>query len=354
MKKFLIWLGKLALSLSVIGFLLWSAQRNKSFGPLLEQPKNWTLIALAGFAALLTLVIQFFRWRVLVLALGLRMSRYDTLRLGFLAQLFSFLGAGMLGGDALKTYFLGRQNQGRITEALTTVFIDRVVGLYGLLVLAGGICLVFDPTSLATTSSPTERALVLNLCRIAPWAALASTLALGAMMLPGVTTWSAWDALADVPRIGPSIQKLVHAMRMYRKSWPYVLLAVVITLAIHVCNSLVFLFISQGLPAFDGETPIAKPSFIAHITVALLALASGALPLGGLELVFDILYRGVSGPLMPKEQGLFIVLTFRLLQMCIASIGLTFYLIGRREVDHAMHEVKEAENAKVDQDGNCQ
>jgi predicted lysophospholipase L1 biosynthesis ABC-type transport system permease subunit len=134
-------------------------------------------------------------------------------------------------------------------------------------------------------------------------------------------------------------EKLVRSMRMYRQRPSALGLAIGMSLAIHVCNALAFYFISLGLPVPSG---VERPSLVAHATAALLALATGALPVGALEVVFNIIFRGVSGPEMPQQQGFLIVLTYRLLQMCIALIGLYYYLAGRREVDEILHEAEEA------------
>jgi uncharacterized membrane protein YbhN (UPF0104 family) len=245
----------------------------------------------------------------------------------------------MLGGDALKTFFLGRHNRGHMTEALTTVFVDRVIGLYGLIVLAGVVCLSFDPSQVAV-GGETERLAVQRLCQLAPAAALISTIGLGVMLIPGVTTWAAWDALASIPKAGPLFEKLVRSMRMYRQRPGALAAAIGLSLVIHVCNCVSFYCISLALPA-----PAEKPSFLAHAAVALLALAAGALPVGGLEIVFNVIYRGVAGPAMPDQQGFLIVLAYRLLQMCIALIGLYYYLMGRREVDEILHEAEEASHS---------
>jgi len=336
LKKIVVWLLKLAFSVGVLAWLTYKAQSEGLFQELVEHDKNWTLLAAGGFAMLMTLVMQFLRWRLLVRALDLRLSSGEALRLGFMGQLFSLLGVGMLGGDALKTFFLGRQNKGRMTEALTTVLVDRVIGLYGLLMLAGAVCLQFDVSSL-TAGSDAERAAVQSLCRLAPWGALAGTIGFCLMLIPGVTTWPAWDALTGIPKVGPMFERLVRSMRMYARRPGSLLLAIATSLAIHVCNALAFYCISLGLPA-----PVEKPSLMAHAVAALLALATGALPVGVLEVVFNVIYRSVSSPLMPAQQGFLIILAYRLLQMCIATIGLYYYLRGRREVDELLHEAGEA------------
>lgn len=341
LKKIAIWLLKVGFSVAVLGFLAWKARQEGSLDELLEHDKNWTFAAAGGFAMLFTVLVQFFRWRLLVRALDLRLSVGETLRLGFMGQLFSLLGVGMLGGDALKTFFLGRHNKGRMTEALTTVFVDRVMGLYGLLIVAGIVCMFFDPAALHT-GNELERGAVQKLCWLAPWGAVGATVVLGVMLIPGVTTWPAWDALAGVPKIGSMFEKLVRSMRMYRRRLGAMGLAVVMSVAIHVLNALSFYFISLALPVPEG---VDRPSLVAHATAALLALATGALPVGALEVVFNIIFRGVAGPDMPQQQGFLIVLGYRLLQMCIALIGLYYYLGGRREVDELLHEAEEASPA---------
>jgi uncharacterized membrane protein YbhN (UPF0104 family) len=340
LNKYLSWTLKLAFSVAILSYLAWKAQSKDLFKQLVEHDKNWTLLGAAGFALLITLVLQFSRWRILVRSLGLHLSLGEALRLGFMGQLFSLLGVGMLGGDALKTFYLGRHNRGRMTEALTTVLVDRVVGLYGLVLLAGVVCLFFDPQSLRV-GNETERLMVERLCWLAPIAAVASTIGLGIMLLPGVTTWAAWDVLAHTPKIGPVLERLVGAMRMYRQRLLPLLAAVVISLLIHGCNCLTIYCLSMGLPA-----PVERPSIVEHATAALLALAAGALPVGALEAVFNVIFRGVADPAMPSEQGFLIILAYRLVQMCIALLGLYYYLAGRREVDELLHDAEEAQKAK--------
>jgi glycosyltransferase 2 family protein len=339
LKKYLPWILKLGFSAAVLAILAWHARSD--FPKFVEYDKNWTLLAAGWFALVAALMTQFCRWRLLARALGLKLSIAEAMRLGFMGQLFSLLGVGMLGGDALKTYFLGRQNPGRMTEALTSVFVDRVIGLYALVVMAGIVCLVFDPTSIAT-SDEAAGAIVQTLCRLAPWAALASSIGLGIMLLPGVTTWAAWDALAGIPKVGRLFEKLVRSMRLYRRSPGYLFGAIGLTLGIHSLNCLVFYAVSLALPAvatIEGVAiTVAKPSLAAHAAATLLALSTGALPVGGLELVFNYIFRGVSPPNMPATQGFMIVIAYRVLQLGIALIGLYYYLAGRREVQQLMEE----------------
>jgi uncharacterized membrane protein YbhN (UPF0104 family) len=339
-KQLLIWFAKILFSVGVIGLLLWKAQQEDLFNELFEHPKDWRLIGVAVGAYLTTLFVQFYRWRMLAQGLKLKLSVYEAIRLGFMAQLFSLMGVGMLGGDALKTYILGKQNQGRMTEAFTSVFVDRLIGLYGLILIAGVASLFFD-RSVLEAAAPTERKTVQVLCWVAPVLSVVSTLLVLLLLWPRITKSTLWDVLSKVPKLGGVLKKLVLALRMYSGSRRTMFIAVLLSLVIHFCNASIYFFLSHALPAFADEIAVPKPSFISHLMAALLALAAGALPLGGLELVFNVMYRAVSKPEMPAEQGFLLVLAFRLIQMGVAAVGLYFYLRGRKEVDQLMHEAQD-------------
>lgn len=66
---------------------------------------------------------------------GVRLSLWDSTKLTFAGNFFNFALPGTTGGDLIKAYYV-TQHTHRKTEAVTTVFLDRVVGLLGLMFLA--------------------------------------------------------------------------------------------------------------------------------------------------------------------------------------------------------------------------
>ena len=60
----------------------------------------------------------------------------DAFRLGFLGYLFNFVSLGSVGGDLFKAVFIAREQHGKRAEAVATVVIDRVIGLYVLFFVA--------------------------------------------------------------------------------------------------------------------------------------------------------------------------------------------------------------------------
>ncbi|QOJ14507.1 MAG: flippase-like domain-containing protein [Planctomycetia bacterium] len=69
---------------------------------------------------------------------GVRLRGWDATKLTFVGNFFNFALPGTTGGDLIKAYYITRFTAQK-TEAVTTVFLDRVVGLLGLVILAGGM-----------------------------------------------------------------------------------------------------------------------------------------------------------------------------------------------------------------------
>jgi len=72
----------------------------------------------------------------------IRLSLWNSVKLTFAGNFFNFALPGMTGGDLIKAYYVTHFTQ-RKTEAVTTVFLDRVIGLAGFVLMAA-IMIVFS------------------------------------------------------------------------------------------------------------------------------------------------------------------------------------------------------------------
>jgi uncharacterized protein (TIRG00374 family) len=96
-------------------------------------------LAFAAFGPALFLMAV--RWRILLLASGVTIPFWILLRLHYMAFFFNTFMPGGAGGDIIKAVYV-TQHSTQKAEAATMVLIDRVVGLVGLLLMAGGIVLL--------------------------------------------------------------------------------------------------------------------------------------------------------------------------------------------------------------------
>lgn len=107
---------------------------------------NWgqALWALLIFAPVW--VIQSYRLVLMVQVQGVALGLWNAVKLTYAGCFFNFALPGSVGGDVIKAYYLARYTHSKKTEVVTTVFLDRAIGLFGLLVIAvAAIAIHWDP-----------------------------------------------------------------------------------------------------------------------------------------------------------------------------------------------------------------
>ena len=77
------------------------------------------------------------RWRLVLETQGIYLSFGRAARISLVAQFFNAFLLGSTGGDLIKAYYAARETHHQKTEAVTTVFVDRLVGLWAMLFFAG-------------------------------------------------------------------------------------------------------------------------------------------------------------------------------------------------------------------------
>jgi hypothetical protein len=93
---------------------------------------------LALWAILMFLPVPILQSVRLVWMLGIqdvRLSLWNSVKFSLAGNFFNFALPGTVGGDLVKAYYLTRITRHK-TEAVTTVFLDRAIGLLGLIMLA--------------------------------------------------------------------------------------------------------------------------------------------------------------------------------------------------------------------------
>ncbi len=112
------------------------------------------LLVILLLAALVALTA--WRWQVLVAALDLALGRLTAVRLTFVGLFFNIAVPGSTGGDVVKAFYAARL-LGAPTCAVVSVFVDRFLGLFALVLMAG-LALLAAPSDAAYA---TPRLLVL-------------------------------------------------------------------------------------------------------------------------------------------------------------------------------------------------
>jgi len=124
---------KLLFAFALIAFLFSTGRLN--FRVLLGAYYNVTYLLFGALCCLLAIVATIIRWWVLVHIQKLALGAFDALRLTMIGYFFNIFIPGGTGGDVVRAAYVVRDCPERRSQALTTAFVDRGLGLHALLLL---------------------------------------------------------------------------------------------------------------------------------------------------------------------------------------------------------------------------
>jgi glycosyltransferase 2 family protein len=109
---------------------------------------KYLLLSIALMAVILFLGV--IRWQAILRVHGIAMPLGRSVEISLVGHFFNSFLLGSVGGDLLKAYYVARETHHKKTEAVVTVVVDRVIGLFSMLILA---CLLAIPNIELLTSS---------------------------------------------------------------------------------------------------------------------------------------------------------------------------------------------------------
>lgn len=100
---------------------------------------GWLLASLVFMG--LTILIGVIRWRIVLDVQGLHLSFGRAAGISLVAHFFNSFLLGSTGGDLLKAYFAAGETSHKKAEAVTTVVVDRLLGLFAMLLFCSVMAL---------------------------------------------------------------------------------------------------------------------------------------------------------------------------------------------------------------------
>ena len=249
--------AKYGLGLGLLAFVVrqqWSPGPHGE--PGLAEILGWPIhigpLAIAVAISLVSLQLTFVRWWVLVRAQDLPFTLGNAFRLGLIGLFWNTFLPGAVGGDAVKAYYLARE-QDRRTVAVSTVLLDRAIGLWALfwlVALLGGTFWLLGDEAMVQQENPkrilwfavgpqeiVRLGIGLVILTSAMWTVL--------VMLPERRGEIFAGRLRRIPRIGGPASEFWRAVWIYRSKQGSVLIAMLLALVGHVGWVLSFYFAVQ-------------------------------------------------------------------------------------------------------------
>lgn len=255
------------------------------------------------------------RWRMLLRSQGMMVTFWQVLRWTYIGVFFNNVMPGTTGGDVIKAVFVGRECHDT-TRAVVSVFVDRIIGISSLALLAGLVCTMrlHDPRYLD---------------------AALGIYGVLACLLGGATVYfSTWirrliyfDALVAKLPIGGLIAKVDDAALIYRDHKGMIAVAVLISLGVHSCLVMSVMLFGYALGGELLNVNAVDFFVLTPIVQILMALPIAVQGWGVGEVAFREAFKRVG---VPAVQMLALSLLNRLMIMLFSLGGGLFLLGGAR------------------------
>lgn len=126
-----------ALKIVFAAGLIWAVWRSgnldfKELGRLITPLNVIVAVGLVG----LNLWFLSWRWHWLLSAREFDVTKSSAFRLSLIGVFFSFALPSSVGGDVVKAYYIGREHHQRRMEAVMSVLVDRLLGVYAMLLIS--------------------------------------------------------------------------------------------------------------------------------------------------------------------------------------------------------------------------
>jgi uncharacterized protein (TIRG00374 family) len=268
----------------------------------------WAILLFAPVVAL-----QCGRLVVMLAIQGVRISFWTSTKLSFVGNFFNFALPGTTGGDLIKAYYLTRYTHLK-TETVTTVFLDRAIGLFGLVLLAG--------TSILLTRDPQQFRQLISALAIICAVLLVGALVVFSRHLREVLRLRALAARLPMSEQILRVGRATVAMRHHKL---LVLLSLAMTVVLQAIVMISAVVVKDAL-GMDGD---ASYYFI-YVSIGFLIAAIPISPpqaIGVME-AFYVQFFTQGGLRNDPSQAVALALAMRLIQLLWALPGILVPLLG--------------------------
>ena len=202
-----------------------------------------TALALYGTAILLTVL----RWKLLLAVQEIHLPFFRLTQLTMIGVFFNLVLPGAVSGDLVKMHYISPHSKDKTTEAVLTIFLDRVIGLFGLFLVA--LVFVFLSFKFLLSAS---RAIQM------------SAVVVGAGSISAMLGWLSVEFRKYLQRL-PGVNGLIRSMRkftpikirdifdrfilaldIYREHRLVIARSIILSMVVHLCLGLAVFCIGRG------------------------------------------------------------------------------------------------------------
>ena len=317
LKSILFYILKLGLAFAIIGYLVKTGRID--FRSIYNAWENYELIIFSFLLIVSAVLVNIYRWALLLKGQGMLISSKDIISLSFIGLFFTTILPGAVGGDVIKSVYVAKKSPSKKTAAILTILLDRVIGVTVLIIIACiGVFVNFD----LFRSQPALKTLGLTMMAILLGILLITTLGLSRRVHQSKRVQR---LISKVP-LSSIIFKAHDAFHAYRNNMRYLIYAFIVSFLTHLFNITAFYFAVRALNFYAVD--IKTLLFIVPIGLITTAVPLAPAGLGIGQAAFLKLFEWTLG--YPSTIGADAITIIQALSIIIFSSGAYFYLAYKK------------------------
>ena len=304
---------KAALAAVILGWMVRSGRLDLT--QLSQAAHQWPYLLAIGGICYTGFLLTAMRWRLLLASQGVPLSLWKSFSLTMIGVLFSTVIPGTVSGDVVKAYYIRASVPERSARAITTILVDRIVGMLGLLVLSavGGL---FSYNVISGNRQ----------VRLFYWMVAAAALCFAAGIAIAVVS-SRWavnlaDRMAGRFRVLSAVKECLGTLAVFHAKPLVLVAALAISLPGQALTSVAFYLAARAL----GISSLPFLPFLWIVPLGLVAMSIPIAPAGlgigqmAFYTLFEFVFPG-NGNL-----GSSMSVVFHLAYIAASLSGIVFYL----------------------------
>lgn len=278
------------------------------------------LILLAGVA----------RWRMVLRVHGLNLSWGRAIEISLVAHFFNSFLLGSTGGDVMRAIYAARETRHKKTEAVITVFVDRILGLWTLLLFGCAFMLLNLGLIFSHPLLKLCCAVVVGMTLVATAVVVVALRGGISRRLSGVRQW-----LQRLPKAA-ALERSLRACRRFGRERGVLVRVLALSMILNGLCVLHVQVIANGIQGFVLDPGLT--ALIVPVITAVIALPITPNGLGAREFLFVKLLYG--GPLtLDPNAALSLSLLAYAGSLIWSLVGGVVYLTYKRR--HLLEEIAE-------------
>ena len=265
------------------------------------------------------LLLANWRWIVLLNARGFGATFGSTYQLALIGLFFNYALPGAVSGDVIKGFYVAQENPQRKMEAVTTVMIDRILGLYCMVGMALASIFLDIPLLL---SSPAMKAFGLATAGLFLGMTVFFMIVFSKRLTRG---FQLEKRLKKLP-MGGKFHKIFEAVHLYSHSRGAVIWALVLSLL----SQLVAVAFVYAVGYLLGDEQVGVQTYLFAVPIGFIVSAVPILPAGiGVgQVAFSYLFRVHSHT--DTSIGQTAITAYQIVTFALSLLGAIFYLLRKK------------------------